>query len=441
MMIRKEFSAVCLSGMILSAAAWIAGAAEPAAHAPAGKKVYGEWRILIKPDKGQEYNALIKSRGLPLFRQAGGRMVGWWNTLIGDLYEQVTIWEYDDMAAFERAIELLSNKPTLREFVALRDPLLSGEQSRFLRLAPGAEPPLPAGPVHISSFTRSIALRRSKFRTLTCDSCRPRARPAQGQRLPPGRSLEVEMGRWTEVTYLFRFESLAERERLIANVLRDPDAKVLRRGGQPIRRGDHDAAPRSRAVCQPPAGEPRPSRRFVEACCRTSKQWAPGVYVAGFADRYRSANCGWVRLSDETLLIDLPRGVPVPEFLAMVGENRGQARPDAGADARRRPATNRDLPALLDKGITRVLTSPGDPGALLRRMAAGVDRLPIERAFAGRTPIGDSHGLRRFLPLDGVAGQAGAAIELAGPGGAVRRPARRATARARRCRQRHRAVG
>ena len=29
-------------------------------------------------------------------------MVGWWTTLIGNLYEHVTIWEYDDMAAFRK---------------------------------------------------------------------------------------------------------------------------------------------------------------------------------------------------------------------------------------------------------------------------------------------------------------------------------------------------
>src|SRR6266576_5297797 len=66
-------------------------------------KVYGEWRIAVKPDKGSEYDKLIETQGLPLFREAGGRMVGWWKTLVGNLYEHVTIWEYDDMAAFEKA--------------------------------------------------------------------------------------------------------------------------------------------------------------------------------------------------------------------------------------------------------------------------------------------------------------------------------------------------
>src|SRR5262249_30117520 len=116
---------------------------EPAAPASqeAAQRVYGEWLIRVRPDKGPEYNRLIEQSGLPLFREAGGRMVGWWKTLIGDLYEHVTIWEYDNMAAFERAIGHLSKSTPFAKFVEARDPLLAGEENRFLRLAPGAERP------------------------------------------------------------------------------------------------------------------------------------------------------------------------------------------------------------------------------------------------------------------------------------------------------------
>ncbi len=50
----------------------------------------------------------------------------------------------------------------------------------------------------------------------------------------------------------------------------------------------------------------------------------PGVFAAGFADRYGSANCGWVALSDQTMLIDLPHGVGIPEFLAEVEKTTGK---------------------------------------------------------------------------------------------------------------------
>ncbi len=39
------------------------------------RKVYGEWRIHVRPDKGSDYNRLIEEKGRPLFREADGRMV------------------------------------------------------------------------------------------------------------------------------------------------------------------------------------------------------------------------------------------------------------------------------------------------------------------------------------------------------------------------------
>ena len=97
--------------------------------------------IRVRPDKGKDYAQLIETKGLPLFRGAGGRMVGWWTTLIGDLYEQVTIWEYDDMAAFEAAVQKLGSDPRFAAFVDEHDPLLVGEENRFLYMTDFARPP------------------------------------------------------------------------------------------------------------------------------------------------------------------------------------------------------------------------------------------------------------------------------------------------------------
>ena len=54
------------------------------------------------------------------------------------------------------------------------------------------------------------------------------------------------------------------------------------------------------------------------------EQLAPNVWAAGFADKYGSANCGWVRRGNDTLLIDLPRGVPVADFLKEVQRIAGK---------------------------------------------------------------------------------------------------------------------
>jgi hypothetical protein len=197
----------------------------PARGASQRVKVYGEWLIRPRPDKGVEYRQLIETQGLPLFREAGGRMVGWWNTLIGDLYEQVTIWEYDDMAAFEKAIGFLGPNERFAKFVAARDPLLDGEDSRFLVLAPFAEkPPLPDSSRFVIHEIHQVPLQRqAEYLEFMEKSGLPLLKK-HGFR-PVGPWL-VAVGNWTEATYLFRFDSLAERDRLIAEFSAHSDGKT-----------------------------------------------------------------------------------------------------------------------------------------------------------------------------------------------------------------------
>src|SRR5206468_11411522 len=181
----------------------------------AATKVYGEWLIRPRPDKGADYNRLIEQRGLPLFRAAGGRMVGWWTTLIGNLYEHVTIWEYDDMAAFQKAVEYLGGNDKFKEFVALRDPLLAGEESRFLKLTPFAEKPtLPDSFPFVIHEIHRVPLRQMDAYLKFMEKDGLPLLKKHGFR--PAGPWRVGVGKWTEVTYLFRFQSLAERDRLMA---------------------------------------------------------------------------------------------------------------------------------------------------------------------------------------------------------------------------------
>jgi type 1 glutamine amidotransferase len=368
-------------------------------------RVYGEWRIRVRPDQGTAYAKLIEQSGLPLFREAGGRMVGWWTTAVGDLYEQVTIWEYDDMAAFERAGQFLSKNPAFARFVGARDPLLAGEESRFMRLAAGAiAPSLPEPASFVIHEIHRVPLRH---RAAYLDyMTRDGHRVLKDHGFKPVGPFVVDVGRWTEITYLFRFESLAERERLMAQF--DHAAPA---GDYASKLGDFTEEITTRLLVPAPFAKTATTKAArAESTLPHREQIVPGVYAAGFSDRFHSNNCGWVALADETLLIDLPRGIPAREFLAIVTASTGKP-------ARTLALTHADATAwpivqsLLNEGITRVLVSPKNLDRLAN--APGAVESAKLRSLAEPSPIGDATVNVEFLPFDDVKHiEGGAAVQL-----------------------------
>jgi len=394
----------CLSAFLLVAllAASAAGA-EPSAK-PA--KVYGEWRILIKPDKGGEYNALIEKKGLPLFREAGGRMVGWWTTLIGNLYEHVTIWEYDDMAAFERAVEFLGKEKRFAEFVSERDPLLAGEESRFLRLLPWAESPaLPeSSKFVIHEIHRVPAKERANYLRYMREEG---FKHLKNHGFRPVGPWIVEVGDWSEVTYLFRFDSLAERERLIAEFAAHNDGRIF---GDAV--GNLVEKVVTRLLMPAPfAGAPagKSTAGLSSNLFPHLAELAPGVFAAGFSDRFGSANCGWTTLGDGTLLIDLPRGAPLEELLAEVEKISGRPVRKL-ALTRFQPGDEEAIASLVSRGVNEIVTS----GSVRERLNAawkGASPPPV-RGVSKAESFRDDAAAFEILPADHVFARGAAAVYL-----------------------------
>jgi len=381
--------------------------AAPPHNAPdADRRVYGEWRIHIRPDQGQEYNQLIAEQGLPLFRAAGGRMVGWWTTLVGDLYEHLTIWEYDDMAAFEHAIGYLGVEKKFSRFVKARDPLLDAEENRFLKLAAGAEPPgLPETARFVIHEQHRVPLsRREEYLKFMCDKGLPTLKRHGFRVAGPW---IVAIGDTSDVTYLFAFESLAQREKLTAEFASHADA-----AGYEAAIAKHTNHVATRLLVPAPFAATEPNVAPADASSALlphCERLAAGVHAAGFADRHRSANCGWVRLGDETLLIDVPRGVAVDEFLTEVAKT-------SGAAARRLVLTHLDdgdaaiVESLLARGVARVITTES---ARERLLAAAPSIAPAAvKSVTEPGPIDESPQSVEFIPFDAIAGPAGAAVYL-----------------------------
>lgn len=138
---------------------------------------------------------------------------------------------------------------------------------------------------------------------------------------------------------------------------------------------------------------------------------APGVHAVGFAHRHKSANCGWVTLGDSTLLVDIPRGVPVPEFLSEVVGTSGKP-------ARTLLLThfqNEDLPTLLSlsgHGIRKIITSTN----IGKRIAGNSTKVwsKLVQAVSTKTAVGDDTLSIDLIPLDSVVSPGGAAVHLPG---------------------------
>ena len=134
----------------------------------------------------------------------------------------------------------------------------------------------------------------------------------------------VDVGRSSEVTYLLRYESLDERQRLKVQFAATAAGRSfddrLSEFAEEITTRVLVPAP----FALPATASDRPPKAGTSSVLPHREQLAPRVFVAGFSDRHGSANSGWVSLGDETLLIDLPRGVPVGEFLAVVAASTGK---------------------------------------------------------------------------------------------------------------------
>ncbi|MSR59433.1 MAG: hypothetical protein EXS05_17610 [Planctomycetaceae bacterium] len=387
-----------------------AAADEPAARP---QKVYGEWRIRVKPDKGAEYDALIEAKGLPLFRAAGGRMVGWWKTLIGDLYEQVTIWEYDDMAAFEKAIGFLGPNPQFAEFVALRDPLLAGEENRFLRLsAEAVAPALHEPAAFVIHEVHRVPLKQQGVHLDYLESQGLKLLEKSGFR--PIGPFTTTLGKWTEITLLFRFDSLAERERLIGRFGSSDEGRLYTRKIGILADDVTTRLLLPAKFATPPANDRAGKtgaavKRETSALLPHLERVSPRIFAAGFADLFRSANCGFVATGNDAVLIDLPRGLAAVEFVREVERLTGR-KPNrlllthAAAD---------DLPAvkeLIAAGIREIVVSPNTRARLVKDMPAGAD-LPL-RVCDTETDVGDRDLPIQFLPADATAAAACATVEF-----------------------------
>lgn len=135
-----------------------------------------------------------------------------------------------------------------------------------------------------------------------------------------------------------------------------------------------------------------------------------GVYSVGAAHSHRSANCGWIVLSSQTILVDLPRGIEPGPYLEEVRKRGAPDRFSLVLTCYQEGDGNL-LARFVAAGVEKVFCSPAVYGLL----TAGRTSLPAERivVVAARTAVGADHERVEVIPLDDIVASGGAVVYLA----------------------------
>jgi len=84
------------------------------------------------PGKMAQYKEVETKELIPMFNKYGIKMVGHWNTIIGNSYETVNLMAYNDMAHYQKVREAQRKDPESQKLAADLGALTMSSNSRLL---------------------------------------------------------------------------------------------------------------------------------------------------------------------------------------------------------------------------------------------------------------------------------------------------------------------
>jgi serine kinase of HPr protein (carbohydrate metabolism regulator) len=72
----------------------------------------------LLPGKMAQYKEVETKELIPVFNKYGIKMVGHWNTIIGNSYETVNLFAYNDMAHYQKSNEARRTDPESQKMAA-----------------------------------------------------------------------------------------------------------------------------------------------------------------------------------------------------------------------------------------------------------------------------------------------------------------------------------
>jgi type 1 glutamine amidotransferase/glyoxylase-like metal-dependent hydrolase (beta-lactamase superfamily II) len=142
------------------------------------------------------------------------------------------------------------------------------------------------------------------------------------------------------------------------------------------------------ATLPPPASA---AEATPEAAALQPREAAPGVFVLAHADRFGSANAGWIALDDRTVLVGAPHAEVVPHLLAEAARTAGKPVREAvftqageGEAGAVRVLAARGIALLASPDAARALRAGGLPADARLEEVAARRALPAAGEAAGR---------------------------------------------------------
>jgi hypothetical protein len=87
----------------------------------------------FKPGTVDQYMAAVREIGLPIRESHGIRLAGWFYGEVGTLNQVIHIWEYADMADFEKKSDAVRKDPRwFGEYVPRVQPLLVAQRNQIM---------------------------------------------------------------------------------------------------------------------------------------------------------------------------------------------------------------------------------------------------------------------------------------------------------------------
>jgi len=94
--------------------------------------VYLHATLQLAPYKSREFGKFLATTLVPLFEKHGAKLIGSWETFLGNQSEITDIWGFDSLAHFEASTQSMLRDPQFASALEAMAPMVVSETTKLL---------------------------------------------------------------------------------------------------------------------------------------------------------------------------------------------------------------------------------------------------------------------------------------------------------------------